>query len=199
TQEAVVWSSLSIIALLGGIGLLLTYFGRYSSFLGWHVEENRRVRFRPPSEISLTPGQRATAWYFAVVAALFLVQTLLGGATAHYHAETGGFFGYDLARLLPYNLTRTWHLQLGLFWFVTSFLAAGIFLAPVIGGSEPRGQRFLSFALLAALVVVVAGSLAGEAASYAGTLKGSVRPFLGAQGWEYLDLGRLWQSLLIVG
>ncbi len=101
TQEAVVWSALSIIALLGGIGLLLTYFGRYSSFLGWHVEENRRVRFRAPSEISLTPAQRATAWYFFVVAALFLVQTLLGGATAHYHAETGGFFGYDLARAAP--------------------------------------------------------------------------------------------------
>ena len=199
TQEAVVWSALSIIALLGGTGLLLTYFGRYSSFLGWHGEEKRRLRFRAPSEISLTPAQRATAWYFFIVAALFLVQTLLGGATAHYHAETGGFFGYDLARLLPYNLARTWHLQLGLFWVVASFLAAGIFLAPVISGSEPRGQGALTVALLAALVVVVVGSLGGEAASYKGMLEGSARPFLGAQGWEYLDLGRLWQLLLIVG
>ena len=72
TQEAVVWSALSIIALLGGTGLLLTYFGRYSSFIGWHGEENRRLRFRAPSEISLTPAQRATAWYFFIVAALFL-------------------------------------------------------------------------------------------------------------------------------
>ena len=30
-------------------------------------------------------------------------------------------------------------------------------------------------------------------------LKGSARPFFGAQGWEYLDLGRFWQILLIVG
>ena len=57
--------------------------------------------------------------------------------------------GIDLARVLPYNLARTWHLQLGLFWVVASFLAAGIFLAPVIAGSEPRGQRLLTFALLA--------------------------------------------------
>jgi nitric oxide reductase subunit B len=199
TQEAVVWSALSIIALLGGIGLLLTCFGRYSSFLGWHADENRRVRFRDPSEVSLTPSQRATAWYFAIVAVLFLAQALLGGATAHYHAETGGFFGYDLARLLPYNLARTWHLQLGLFWVVASFLAAGIFLAPVIAGSEPGGQRFLTFALLAALFVVVVGSLAGEAASYKGVIQGSARPIVGAQGWEYLDLGRLWQWLLILG
>ena len=148
TQEAVVWSALSIIALLGGTGLVLALFGRYSSFLGWHAEEKRTLRFRSPSEVSLTPAQRTTAWYFLIVAALFCVQTLLGGATAHYHAETGGFFGYDLASLLPYNLARTWHLQLGLFWVVAAFLAAGIYLAPVISGSEPRGQSVLSVTLL---------------------------------------------------
>ena len=57
----------------------------------------------------------------------------------------------------------------------------------------------LSYVLLGALVVVVVGSLAGEAASYKGWLTGSARPLFGAQGWEYLDLGRFWQVLLIVG
>ncbi|MEP6470967.1 MAG: cbb3-type cytochrome c oxidase subunit I [Acidobacteriota bacterium] len=199
TQEAVIWSTLSIIVLLGGIGLLLTLFGRYSTLLGWHADSERRVRFRPPGEVALTPGQRSSGSYFFAVSALFLVQTLLGGATAHYHAETGGFFGFDLARLLPYNLTRTWHLQLALFFVVAAFLAAGIFLAPIITGSEPRGQGVLSYGLLAAVVLVVVGSMAGEAASYKGWLHGGARPFIGAQGWEYLDLGRLWQILLILG
>ncbi|MHB1423745.1 MAG: nitric-oxide reductase large subunit [Gemmataceae bacterium] len=199
TEEAVVWSALSIVALLGGTGLVLTLFGRYFSLLGWHGAEERRLRFHPPDQVSLTPAQRSTAWYFFVVAALFLVQTLLGGATAHYHAETGGFFGLDLAQLLPYNLTRTWHLQLALFFVTAAYLAAGIFLAPLITGYEPRGQRLLSFVLLAALVVVVVGSLAGEAASYKGWIHPSAKPTLGAQGWEYLDLGRLWQILLTVG
>ncbi|HEY7422673.1 MAG TPA: cbb3-type cytochrome c oxidase subunit I [Gemmataceae bacterium] len=199
TEEAVVWSTLSIVALLGGTGLVLTLFGRYSSLLGWHGAEERRLRFHPPGEVPLTPAQRSTAWYFFAVAALFFVQTLLGGATAHYHAETGGFFGFDLAQLLPYNLTRTWHLQLALFFVTASYLAAGIFLAPLIAGREPRGQQLLSFALLAAVVVVVVGSLAGEAASYKGWIASSIKPTLGAQGWEYLDLGRLWQILLVVG
>ncbi len=199
TEEAVVWSALSIIALLGGTGLLLALFGRYSGVVGWHATAERKLRFRPPSEVLLTTGQRSTAWYFAIVALLFLLQTLLGGATVHYHAESGGFFGIDLPKYLPYNLTRTWHLQLGLFFVVASFLAAGIFLVPLIAGREPRGQGKLSFGLLGALVVVVVGSLLGEAASYKGWLQGSSRAFYGAQGWEYLDLGRLWQILLIVG
>ncbi len=199
TEEAVVWSTLSIIALLGGIGLMLTIFGRYSNLLGWHGAEERRLRFFPPGEVPLTPAQRSTAWYYFVVAALFFVQTLLGGATAHYHAETGGFFGLDLAQWLPYNLTRTWHLQLALFFVATAYLAAGIFLAPLVSGREPRGQRFLSYLLLAALTVVVVGSLIGEAASYKGWIGGEAKPLFGAQGWEYLDLGRLWQILLVGG
>ena len=199
TQEAVVWSTLSIVALLGGTGLVLTLFGRYSNMLGWHGAEERRLRFHPPGQVPLTPGQRSTAWYFFVVASLFLVQTLLGGATAHYHAETGGFFGLDLAKLLPYNLTRTWHLQLALFFVSAAYLAAGIFLAPLVAGREPCGQRLLSFLLLAALVVVVVGSLLGEAASYKGWIHPSAKTVIGAQGWEYLDLGRLWQVLLTGG
>jgi nitric oxide reductase subunit B len=198
TEEAVVWSTLSIIALLGGIGLMLAAFGRYSHLLGWHGQEERRLRFLPPADVALTPAQRSTAWYFFVVAALFLVQTLLGGATAHYHVE-GGFFGLDLARWFPYNLTRTWHLQLALFFVAAAYLAAGIFLAPLVAGQEPRGQRTLSFLLLGALVVVVVGSLIGEAASYKGWLPHDARSLIGAQGWEYLDLGTVWQVLLVGG
>src|SRR5499427_7912540 len=199
TEEAVTWSVLSLIALLGGIGLVLAAYGRYSNLVGWHGMEERRLRFVPPDQVSLTPAQRSTAWYFFAVAALFLAQTLLGGATAHYHADDGSFFGVDLAQVLPYNLTRTWHLQLALFVVSAAFLAGGIFLAPLIAGREPRGQGLLSYLLLVALVVVVFGSLTGEALSYHGVLKGDARPIFGAQGWEYLDLGRFWQYLLVAG
>lgn len=199
TEEAVIWSVLSLIALLGGTGLVLAAYGRYSALIGWHGMEQRRLRFIPPEEVPLTPAQRSTAGYFFAVAALLLVQTLLGGATAHYHADDGSFFGLDLAQVLPYNLTRTWHLQLALFVVSAAFLAGGIFLAPLVAGREPRGQGFLSYVLLGALVVVVVGSLAGEAASYHGLLQGEQRPLFGAQGWEYLDLGRFWQILLVVG
>jgi nitric oxide reductase subunit B len=65
---------------------------------------------------------------------LFLIQTLVGGASEHYRAELSNFFGVDLAVIFPFNLMRTWHIQLAIFWVATSFLAAGIFLAPMIAG-----------------------------------------------------------------
>jgi nitric oxide reductase subunit B len=195
TGAAIVWSVLSLIALLGGIGLLFAAFGRWRS-LGWHAREEQTLSFRRPGSVALTPGQRTTAWFFLVMAALFLVQTLVGGASQHYRAELSNFFGINLASYLPFNLMRTWHVQLSIFWVATSFLAAGIFIAPMVAGREPAGQRWLAFALLGALVVVVVGSLAGEAAGIHGW---SRNIWLANQGFEYLDLGRLWQALLVVG
>ncbi len=89
------------------------------------------------------------------MALLFLAQALLGGASQHYRSEISNFFGFDLARVLPFNIARTWHVQLSIFWVSTSFLAAGIFIAPMITGHEPKGQNWLSYALLGALVLVV--------------------------------------------
>lgn len=203
TSEALVWSVLSLIALLGGAGIILFVFGRYH-WLGWHSEDSqvylKDMQFRPPDTVRLTPSQRATAWYFLVVAGLFLLQGLLGGVNAHYHAEPGRFYGFNIAEWLPYNISRMWHLQLALFFVSASFLAMGIFLAPMIARREPRHQEKLALALFGALVVVVLGSLAGEAAGVRNMIKLSGPWFwLGAQGWEYLDLGRLWQILLIIG
>ena len=133
------------------------------------------------------------------MAALFLIQTFVGAASQHYRAEIDGFFGFDLAKWFPYNLMRTWHVQLALFWVATSFVAAGIFLAPMIARREPRHQGKLAFALLGALAVVVFGTLIGSYLGVHGVLKDAASNWFGLQGFEYLDLARLWQVLLSVG
>jgi nitric oxide reductase subunit B len=198
TANVIVWSVLSLIALLGGIGLLFAAFGRWR-LLGWHGREQASLSFRPPGEVALTPGQRATAWFFFVMAVLFVLQTVVGAATQHYRAELESFFGLDLARTFPYNLLRTWHVQLALFWVTASFVAAGIFLAPMIARREPRNQGKLAFALLGALTVVVVGTLIGSYLGIHGVLQRGAADWFGLQGFEYLDLARLWQVLLSVG
>jgi nitric oxide reductase subunit B len=192
------WSALSLITLLGGIGTILFLFGRFD-YLGWHQastaghsHDNRVLAW------TWTPSQRATAWYLAVVAVLFGAQTLLGGVIAHDRVEPGAFYGFDLSRVLPYTLARTWHLQLAIFWVATAWVAGGLLLAPIVGGAEPRGQRAGVVVLLVALAVVVSGSLFGEYLGINGAL-GQAWFWLGHQGSEYLDLGRFWQILLAAG
>ena len=197
TGNVVLWSVVSLIALLGGIGLLFGAFGRWN-FLGWKGREQATLSFRRPGDVALTPAQRACAWFFLVMASLFLIQTLVGAASQHYRSELGDFFGIDLAQLLPFNLARTFHVQLALFFVATSFLAAGIFLAPMIAGREPRRQHWLAYGLLGALAIVVFGSLIGEFGSVHGWF-GNDGSVFGTQGFEYLDLGRFWQVLLVIG
>ena len=132
---------------------MLFVVGRWD-LLGWHrADEERpgqRLRFRPPEEVRLAPAQRATAWYFLVIAGLFLLQGMLGAANAHYHVEPGGFYGLNLGDLLPYNLSRMWHVQLALFFVAASYLAMGIFLAPMIARREPKHQDKLALILFGA-------------------------------------------------
>jgi nitric oxide reductase subunit B len=197
TAEAVTWSVISIIGLLGGIGVVLFFFGRYD-WLGWG-DEQRAVQFRSVNDVALAPAQRAMIWFLLVASLLFVIQTFCGGLVAHYRAEPGNFFGFDISRILSYNVARTWHVQLAIFWVATSYLATGIFIVPMIAGRERRGQAPLAILLLVALAVVVFGSLIGEYAGVNHWLGSGSWYWIGHQGWEYLDLGRLWQILLIVG
>ena len=198
TADILVWSAMSLVALLAGLGALFAIYGRWSRKIGWHSVEAPSLAFRQPGEVQITPSQRATAWFFLVVALLFLIQATLGGAIEHYRADLSSFFGFDLAQILPFNLARTWHVQLSLLWTAASFLAAGIFLAPIISGREPHRQNWLAFGLLGALALVVTGTLVGTALSTFGVewARGSI--FFDQQ-WEYLDLPRFWQALLVIG
>jgi nitric oxide reductase subunit B len=192
------WSALSLITLLAGLGAILFAFGRFN-FLGWHGSSaSGHVHDSTLARWTLTPSQKAIGLYVVVVALLFLLQTLAGGALAHYRVEPGAFYGIDLARVFPYNLLRTYHLQLSIFWIATSWVAGGLFLAPMVGGAEPKGQRVGVLVLLAALCVVVFGSLGGEWLGINDRL-GTLWFWFGHQGSEYLDLGRFWQLLLAGG
>jgi nitric oxide reductase subunit B len=193
--DALLWSALSLITLLGGTALVLLAFGRFD-YLGWK-SKGEHVHPQLLPGIS-TASQHATIKYFLVVALLFLAQVLVGGATAHYRAEPGNFYGIDLASLLPSNIVRTWHLQLAIFWIATAYVAGGLLLAPSLGDGDPRGQVVGVNVLFVALVVVVAGSLLGEILGI-NQLLGDLWFWIGHQGWEYLDLGRAWQVLLAVG
>jgi nitric oxide reductase subunit B len=193
TSASVMWSIASVILLLAGIGAMVWYFASRKE-----LEHATFPETDPLLEWVPTPSQRATAKYFLVVAALFLVQIAAGAISAHYGVEGDGFFGFPLDQYLPYSIVRTWHLQIAIFWIATAWLATGLFIAPAIGGREPKAQRLGVNVLLGALVVVVAGSLTGEWLGIKQKL-GSLWFWLGAQGYEYVDLGRLWQILLFGG
>jgi nitric oxide reductase subunit B len=173
----------------------------------WYASQNKDAEELPKSlpfsdplgRWVATPSQRATLKYFWVVSALIGVQILMGVITAHYGVEGNGFYGIKISDALPYSVTRTWHVQIGIFWIATAWLAAGLFIGPLVSGHEPRFQSLGVHVLFGALLVIVAGSLTGEWLSVHNKLSDANAFLWGHQGYEYVDLGRGWQILLFAG
>ncbi|OZB72700.1 MAG: nitric oxide reductase large subunit, partial [Lysobacterales bacterium 13-68-4] len=192
---ALIWSVFSVLFLILGIGLI-----------GWYhaVQSHKESPAVPPAHDPLaafrpTPSMKATAKYFWTVMGLFLVQILFGATTAHFQVEGQQAYGFALANVLPYSITRTWHTELAVLWIATAWLATGLYMAPVIGGREPKFQRLGVNFLWVCLLVIVVGSFAGQWFAVMDKLGLKYNFWFGHQGWEYTDLGRFWQIFLFVG
>jgi nitric oxide reductase subunit B len=195
------WSFISIMLLLGGIGALVWYYARQYDVWRKDLEpEEGFAQTDSLGEITPTPSMRATAKYFWIVIALFTAQVLLGILTAHYQVEGQGLYGLPFVDYLPYAVSRTWHTQLAVLWIATSWLATGLYVAPLLSGHEPKFQRFGVNFLFGSLLLIVIGSFAGQWLAVHGHISdGQTNFWLGHQGYEYIDLGRFWQIYLLVG
>lgn len=197
TSENIFWSVISIVLLVAAIGFLVWFYS-------FKREDDEIVSEKPLEDplmnFQITPSMKSLWKYWGVVILLFILQIGLGGILAHYTVEGQDFYGFPLSKFLPYSLARTWHIQIALFWIATSFLAAGLFLAPIVnGGKDPKFQRFGVNFLFGALLVVVFGSLTGELLAVHQLIDLDLSFWFGHQGYEYVDLGRFWQILLLIG
>ena len=195
TASAFMWSMFSILFMIAGIALLAWHYAV------WHGKEPPLLApaSDPTARIVVTPSMRATAKYFWLVMALFLVQILFGATTAHYQIEGQQAYGFAIADFLPYTLTRSWHTQLAILWIATAWLATGLYLAPAMSGHEPKYQRFGVNFLFGCLIVIVVGAFAGQWFAVMQQLGLEHNFWFGHQGWEYTDIGRFWQIFLFIG
>jgi nitric oxide reductase subunit B len=194
TGELLLWTGFSVMMLLAGIGLMVWYYAKKRD-----EKEDEFPSINPQLKATQSASQKATLKYFWIVSLLLLTQVIMGVITAHYGVEGQAFYGIPLADWLPYSISRTWHVQIAIFWIATSWLATGLYYAPAISGHEPRFQKLGVNFLFSALLVIVVGSLAGQ---WMGVMQklGLIQNFwFGHQGYEYVDLGRFWQIFLLVG
>jgi nitric oxide reductase subunit B len=195
STEALLWSLASILSLLTVLGTVVYLVHRYGFFYGEAkaVEASYRLLQAP-----VTPSQRSSAKFFLVAGLLFVVQIFNGGLLAHYTIHPGTFYIDFIGQIYPYSWAKSWHLQLAILWIALSWMGTAIYLAPLVAGREPKGQRAMVNILFTAAFAVTVGSLLGEVLGIKGYF-GDAWFWLGHQGWEYLELGRLWQILLFGG
>ncbi|MUK60253.1 nitric-oxide reductase large subunit, partial [Pseudomonas aeruginosa] len=135
-SAGILWTAISVTLLIAGLAFIIYIQKRYEFDMKPTYESEREL---PKIEVDskITDSQRKVGKYLVVVMLLFLVQILLGELLAHYYVENK-FFGIEIQRLFPFNIAKTWHVQLVIFWVATTWLAAGIYIVPKVLGKEPK-------------------------------------------------------------
>ena len=192
--DILVWTGVSIILLLIGVAVMVFYHARLRE-----EDEPEMPAVDPLMRQTITPSMLAVKKYLWVISILIIIQITAGVVTAHYGVEGDAFYGFNLADTLPYVISRTWHVQLGILWIATAWLATGLYIAPSVAGKDPKFQRFGVNILFICLLVIVLGSMAGQWLGVMQKLGLETNFWFGHQGYEYVDLGRFWQIFLTVG
>ncbi|MBX0324644.1 cbb3-type cytochrome c oxidase subunit I [Halomicroarcula sp. F13] len=201
TAAAMTWSVVAMVLLVAGAGAAVWLYRS----VDLPEPEVEGIDVPAPDEVALFPGQRAATRFIPIAAGLFLGQVLLGGLLAHFYVERAAFFGLgelvgvNILQWLPFAIAKTWHIDMGILWIATLWLGAGLFLPPLLTGQEPERQGTLVNVLLGALVVVVVGGLVGIWLGMQGFFEGDLWWWLGNEGLEYLEVGRVWQLGLLAG
>jgi nitric oxide reductase subunit B len=188
------WTWVSLTLLFFSIGIVIVIFRLFIEKKDQDETFEAHLNdFRP-----LTPSQLALSKYFILVAILLLIQIGAGAIMAHYYADRAEFYGVDISQYLPFSFLRSVHLQTPIIWIGLGWIGAALFLAPLIGGKEPKFQLSLVNILFWSLVIITIGALLGNYLTIQGILHQNWFWF-GNQGLSYLELGRFWQILFFVG
>lgn len=197
TTPVILWSILGSLGLIFGLGIVLFYHGKMDklddeSFTG------KSDPFMTKAEVSqFKPNhiQRAVYKFFYVAMILFAVQVLTGILTVHDFVGFTKFFGVDLSEKLPLAITRSWHVQLSLLWISACWIGASFFMMSLVSPAQPKGQLKMINVVFWITVLLVGGSFAGILLGPKGLL-GNGWYWFGNQGWEYVELGKVWQIML---
>ncbi|HQT24771.1 MAG: nitric-oxide reductase [Sphingobacteriales bacterium 17-39-43] len=197
TSATIIWSIIGSLGLLLGLGIVLYYYGRMDK-LDDDAYTNKAQAFMTKAEVAkFAPDeiQHATFKYFYVAILLFGTQVLAGILTVHDFVGFVNFFGFDISKALPVTITRSWHVQLSLLWISACWIGASFFMMSLISPAQAKSQVKLINTIFWLTVLLVAGSMVGMFLGPHGLLAKSWY-WLGHQGWEYVELGKIWQIIL---
>lgn len=197
SSAILLWSIIGLLGLMIGLGIVLYYYGKLEK-LDDNAYTNKAQAFMTRGEIEkFSPDtiQQSTYKFFFAAILLFGVQVLAGILTVHDFVGFINFFGINISEVLPVTITRSWHVQLSLLWISACWIGASFFMMSLISPKQARSQVYLINIIFWLTILLVAGSFIGMFLGPHGLLPKSWY-WLGHQGWEYVELGKVWQIIL---
>ncbi|MCD8339597.1 MAG: cbb3-type cytochrome c oxidase subunit I [Burkholderiales bacterium] len=196
TNINVTYSVASLLFLLGGTALALFIIGLHPGW-EWQSPESYITPMVPSYMVS--PANRALVKLVVLASFILFLQTMAGGGVAHLRADPSSFYGWNISEIFPSNMLRSVHLQSMTLWIAIGFITGGLFLSRVLGGKDIKGAKASVDLIFCVLFLIVAGDLFCVWFGLLQFWTGDLSFWIGSQGWEYLEEGRGWQILIIVG
>lgn len=193
----ILWSIIGSLGLIAGLGAVMYYYGRMDK-LDAAFNVNRSALFMTSGKVKqFQPEkiQKATYKFFYAAILLFAVQIFAGILTVHDFVGFVHFFGFNISETLPVSVTRSWHVQLSILWISVCWIGASLFIMPLVSPKQPRHQLKWVNTVFWLTIIMVSGSFAGIFLGPKGFLANNWY-WLGHQGWEYIETGKIWQILL---
>jgi len=197
SSAIMIWSIIGSLGLLLGLGIVMYYYGKmekledksYTSKALPYMTLNAVQEFKPDGI------QKATHKYFYTAIILFAVQILAGILTVHDFVGFVHYFGFDISKILPITVNRSWHVQLSILWISACWIGASFFMMSLVSPNAAKKQKNFIQIIFWLIVILVAGSILGI---FLGpmNLLGKNWYLFGHQGWEYMEPGKFWQSIL---
>ncbi len=160
-------------------------------------KKDRKEDLAPALKVTkMFKSQKKLLKYIPIVALLFVVQMFLGAYLAHLYADPTQNFIFSQS-ILPFNVLRSMHTQLAILWVAVGWLVGGLLIAPWVAGKDHKYPWLIDVLWLALLVVAV-GSVVGLYMGATGQMRDTWF-WLGNEGRELLNLGRVWDIGLLVG
>jgi len=160
-------------------------------------KKDRREDLAPALVVTkMFKSQKKLLKYIPIVALLFVVQMFLGAYLAHLYADPTQDFIFT-QNILPFNVIRSMHTQLAILWVAVGWLVGGLLIAPWVANKDHKYPWLIDVLWLALLIVAV-GSVIGLYMGATGQMRNTWF-WLGNEGRELLNLGRVWDIGLLIG
>ncbi len=160
-------------------------------------KKDKNEKLEPALKVtSMFRSQKKLLKYIPIVSLLFVVQLFLGAYLAHLYADPTQDFVIS-QHILPFNVIRSIHTQLAILWVAVGWLVGGLLIAPWVAGKDHKFP-WLVDVLWAALLIVAVGAVIGLYMGATGNMR-ETWFWLGNEGRELLNLGRVWDIGLVVG
>lgn len=196
TSQVSMISFISIGILFIGIMVILYLYGQMRELPGDPLTIDSKKQILTTTDLEdniVRPTQKSTYKFFVYSIILFIAQVGVGILMGMDFSTP---FAGTIHNISPFNLLRSFHIFLQIYWFFLMWIGYTLFFLPRFSEPPKHQQLLINILFYTTLFIGIFGSI-GIILGQLGILTGDAAVWFGSQGWEFMEPGRFFFFVLL--